>query len=82
MRQKLGVRSFLTEAEILASDECTFRVAAVQRCTYVTCGEVPETVQKQQLEVVRCLLEEYKVELRPAGLYGERGLIYETEHMT
>ena len=60
----------------------TVLVAAVQRCTYVTCDEVPETVQKQQLEVVRCLLEEYKVELRPAGLYGERGLIYETEHMT
>lgn len=42
-------------------------VAAVDRCAsgYPSC-----VVQQAQLAVVRCLLEEFKVNLKPPGLYG------------
>ena len=42
-------------------------VAAVDRCAsgYPSC-----VVQQAQLAVVRCLLEEFKVTLKPPGLYG------------
>lgn len=54
----------------------TVLVAAVQRCSWKFGAEaeqrdgVKELVLYGQLKVVRCLLEEYKVDLKPAGLYG------------
>jgi hypothetical protein len=47
----------------------TALVAAVDRCCSLHYGWPSRTIQQAQLAVVRCLLEEYLVDLKPPGLY-------------
>ena len=47
----------------------TALVAAVDRCCSLHYGWPSRTIQQAQLAVVRCLLEQYHVCLKPPGLY-------------
>jgi hypothetical protein len=48
----------------------TALVAAVDRCCSCRYGQPSCAIQQAQLAVVRCLLEEFEVDLKPTGLYG------------
>jgi ankyrin repeat protein len=47
----------------------TALIAALDRCREMNYGWPSHTIQQAQLAVVRCLLEEYEVNLKPPGLY-------------